>query len=301
MGAGFAAGLGLLTAYWLQPSFLYFGRKYASLEYGIVRQYLGKNALEITSLSYSFDGLKPQTSYLVTASMGTGDTHTSMLILIGGNGMTAFDWIEWIVSFRATQASFMNTSFLLVDFPGYGANGGHPSPDSMHVCVDQAVNAALRSLATMGVEVSELNLIGHSIGASVASRWVASLRGSIETIRPPVATLILSAPFTSIPDMTTVLFPGVPAIVAKLISRHNWDNKGLVSEIVRHSLAQQVVVVHGRADEIVPFRMGEELARIDNRRMKFVPVDEASHNDLLGYVPVYASILTSTTGGQARL
>jgi hypothetical protein len=247
-------------------------------------------------LIYSTDQSKQQ-SFLVYPSEILGSlSSVSLIALMGGNGMTAFDWLDWIVDIRPHLMQYPKVAFVLVDYPGYGFNDGDPSPNSMHSAVTQSVSRGIEVLRALGMSVSEVNVVGHSIGAAVASRWV-----SANLSVPPIARLVLSAPFTSITEMVPVIFPFIPVAIASVISRHNWDNRLALASITSASNVGAVYVVHGEQDEIVPFGMGKELSEIGNGAVTFVPLKHATHNDILSIVKLYGLLLSAPIKEASKL
>jgi pimeloyl-ACP methyl ester carboxylesterase len=203
--------------------------------------------------------------------------------------MTAFDSIEWFVNVRQYVGSKSESSGILsIDYPGYGNNEGNPSPHSIQESIDKALRKAIDHIrSTAGASVSDLIVLGHSIGSGVATSWLSSKPVDIA----PISKLILSAPFTSIVDMGSHIF-GVPRWLVSLICRHNWDNKVALRAVLRSDVS--IYIVHGELDEIVPFTMGKELADIDKNRIQFVPIGHMHHNDILGMFKTYAKIISAS-------
>jgi fermentation-respiration switch protein FrsA (DUF1100 family) len=129
---------------------------------------------------------------------------------------------------------------LLVEYRGYGASEGEPSEQGLYL----DAQAALDGLASRGIGPSRVLLWGTSLGTGVAAEMARRGRG---------AALVLVAPFTSIPALVTSTMPLVPA-EALLPDRFDTRSKA-------GAIRVPTLVVHGDADEIVPFAMGEELAR----------------------------------------
>ena len=77
-----------------------------------------------------------------------------------GNGSLALDWTTILRDYP-----WNGDAFLLVDYPGYGKNGGYATISSTRASAD----AALSALATrLNLSESQLTLcaIGHSLGSS---------------------------------------------------------------------------------------------------------------------------------------
>lgn len=292
IAAFMVASLSLAVAYWAQPSFLYLQRRYSVEDEVQFTEFIRIKGFALHKLRYSTGSNGTQVSYLIVNRAGENSSnHCHLILLLGGNGMTAFDWGEWIGDIRLYLSSFPRIAFLLVDYPGYGANDGSPSPESMHEAVTYSLESAIGQLKTWGFSPIELNVVGHSIGSAVAAKFVDNYNSHNSL---PVTRLILSAPFTSIVDMVPIVFPIIPLGVASIISRHNWDTRTSLKRIVKENKADLIFVVHGNRDQIVPFRMGEELANLSQSKIRLVPVKTASHNDVLSLVKLYGLLLSET-------
>jgi fermentation-respiration switch protein FrsA (DUF1100 family) len=130
---------------------------------------------------------------------------------------------------------------LLVEYRGYGASRGTAScEDGLYADAE----AALDMLAARGIGAERIVLWGTSLGTGVAAEMARRGRG---------ARLVLVSPYTSIPDLVTNVAPFVPA--RALVADH-FDTLSKARDIRVPTL-----VIHGDADEIVPFAMGETLSR----------------------------------------
>ncbi|HEU4538830.1 MAG TPA: alpha/beta hydrolase [Polyangiaceae bacterium] len=148
---------------------------------------------------------------------------------------------------------------VLVEYRGYGASRGfEPSEAGLYLDAE----AALGMLAARGVGPERVVLWGTSLGTGVAAEMARRGRGS---------GLVLVTPYTSIPDLVTGVAPFVPA--RTLLADH-FDTLSKADAIRMPTL-----VIHGDADEIVPYAMGERVAgAIAGARL--VRVDGGRHGDL---------------------
>jgi hypothetical protein len=129
---------------------------------------------------------------------------------------------------------------LLVEYRGYGlSRGEEPSEEGLY----NDAEAALDRLAERGVRAEDVVLWGTSLGTGVAAEMARRGRG---------AALVLVTPYTSIPDVVSAAAPFVPA---RLLVPSRFDTLAKSAEIRVPTL-----VIHGDADEIVPFAMGAQLA-----------------------------------------
>jgi pimeloyl-ACP methyl ester carboxylesterase len=113
----------------------------------------------------------------------------------------------------------------------------------------------------MRVPVDRVVIEGQSLGTAVAAELAARRR---------VRKLVLISPFTSVTDLVGRFFP----FPARYLVRDRFDTRAIAPGI-----RIPVLIIHGSDDEVVPFAMGEELARVfpDAR---LISVEGGGHNDL---------------------
>lgn len=129
---------------------------------------------------------------------------------------------------------------LLVEYRGYGGNPGQPSEVGLY----RDGRAAMAFLAEQGIAPSRTVIIGHSLGTGTASQMAKEFTP---------AALILLAPFTSLPDAAAEAMPLFPA---------RWMVRGRFENIAKvPTLPMPVLIMHGTADQVVPFSLGERLAK----------------------------------------
>lgn len=160
----------------------------------------------------------------------------------------------------ARELAARGLGVLLVEYRGYGSfTAASPSEEGLYADAE----AALDLLAARGVGPERIVLWGTSLGTGVAVEMARRGRGG---------RLVLVTPYTSIPDLVTDVVPFLPA--GLLVADH-FDTLAKAPWI-----AIPTIVVHGDADEIVPFRMGERVtAAIHGARLLRIP--GGHHGDLL--------------------
>lgn len=119
--------------------------------------------------------------------------------------------------------------------PAYrGSSGSTGTPEEMVLLADAvAVVADVRGTTV---------LYGESLGAAVAIQLAADGIGD---------AVVLEAPFTSLVDLVATQFP-MEDLSSLLTQR--WDSIATVG-----SVAQPLMVIHGEADRVVPFEMGQSI------------------------------------------
>jgi fermentation-respiration switch protein FrsA (DUF1100 family) len=177
----------------------------------------------------------------------------------------------------ARELAARGVGVVLVEYRGYGASAretpsASPSEDGLYADAE----AALDMLAARGIGPERIVLWGTSLGTGVAAEMARRGRGG---------RLVLVTPYTSIPDLVTNVAPFVPASV--LVADH-FDTLAKAGAI-----AVPTVVVHGDADEIVPFHMGEKVtAAIHGARL--LRIAGGRHGDL--WIRAHGALVEAIVG-----
>jgi pimeloyl-ACP methyl ester carboxylesterase len=203
----------------------------------------------------------------------SGQPPRRLWLLFGGNGNTALRWDPLIAESATDQG------FLLVEYPGYGARAGRPSPQALRQGTEVTIAALAQQLKVKQSELSpRIAVVGYSLGAAAALDY-ASLH--------PVQRIILFAPFTTMLDMAR-RFVGSP--VCHLLS-HRYDNIAALHTIEAHG-APPLTILHGDQDDFIPPNMGRALAaRAPGCHFELVP--GAHHGDLIEVAQVRLRELVS--------
>ena len=148
---------------------------------------------------------------------------------------------------------------VLAEFRGYGLSSGlEPTEEGLY----EDAEAVLARVREAGFGPDRVVLWGTSLGTGVAAEMARRGRG---------AALVLVTPYTSIPDVVSAFAPLVPA---SLLVPDRFDTLDKAADIRVPTL-----VVHGDADEIIPFAMGRQVAaRIPNASL--ARIGGGHHGDL---------------------
>jgi fermentation-respiration switch protein FrsA (DUF1100 family) len=151
----------------------------------------------------------------------------------------------------------LGRAVLLYDYPGYGKSSGRPSEDGCYAAGEAALQWLIQG---QGVPAGEVILVGESMGGAIAIELATRHR---------VRLLVLHGAFTSVPDMAQVRFPCFPS---RYLVHNRMDNEA------RIRLAQcPVLLTHGTADNVVPFRQGERLFAAAHEPKQFIRLDGHGH------------------------
>lgn len=154
----------------------------------------------------------------------------------------------------------MGVNVLAVEYPGYGMADGRPGEKSFYAAADAAYD---HLLTRSDVDPRRIVPTGLSIGGGPAIDLAS---------RRPSAGLVCFSPFTSMTAMARRVAPWLPT---SLLLAHRFDNQTKL-----RSFTGPVFIAHGRDDEIVPFAMGEALARSAGGSVTFVALEGAGHNNV---------------------
>ena len=179
-------------------------------------------------------------------------TQRGTLIFCHGNAGNIGDRLEKILLFHQ-----MGLNILIIDYRGYGKSQGQPSEAGIY---KDAVAAYDYLLTRQDIDRSRIIGYGESLGGAVAV--------DLGTKRN-LAALIIDSSFTNAADMAKTIYPFIPSFLlgTKL------DSAAKVRAVTIPKL-----FIHSRADEIVPFRLGERLYQAAAQPKEFLELS-GGHND----------------------
>jgi pimeloyl-ACP methyl ester carboxylesterase len=189
-----------------------------------------------------------------------------------GNGSLALEWPEQLMPPDATV--------LLIEYPGYGASDGAPSPAANDASIDAALDALGQRL---GHPVTPTGMLGHSMGCAFVLRTA---------LRHPPRKLVLIAPYTSLRAMArrTVGWP------LCWLLRHNLDNQAALDALCAGPHPPTIDILQDRDDEVIPVAMGRALAAAHPQQVRWHEVTGSGHNEILDYhLEDIAAAMTSAT------
>ena len=173
------------------------------------------------------------------------------VVFFHGNGEAAVHDIP-----LGQRLAELGLDVFLAEYRGYGGCPGSPSEAGLFLDGDAAIRAA-------GFPEDRLVIVGRSLGTGVAAEMA---------VRHPARLVLLISPYTSVAAMGRF----VVGPLAPLVVRDRFDTLSRVSRI-----RSPLVVAHGTADEVIPFRMGEKVAAA-RPGTRFVRLEGKSHNDWSG-------------------
>ena len=160
------------------------------------------------------------------------------LVFFHGNAGTLENRIHKINHFKE-----MNINFLIISWRGFSGNLGKPSERGLYEDGKSAINWLKRK----GLKDNDIVLYGESLGTGIATHVAQKHK---------FAGVILESPFTSMIDAAKNVYPYFPI---RFLLKDKYENNKKVKNI-----NAPILIMHGEADQIVPFWMGEKMYKLAN-------------------------------------
>ena len=138
----------------------------------------------------------------------------------------------------------MDVNFLIIAWRGFSGNDGKPSEESLYI----DGNSAIKWLKNLGLSEKDIIIYGESLGTGVATEIAKNNN---------FAGLVLETPFTSMIEAAKNFYPYIPV---RILLKDKYENDKKIMNI-----NIPVFVMHGEADQIVPFWMGKKIYEMANQ------------------------------------
>jgi len=145
----------------------------------------------------------------------------------------------------------------IFDYRGYGRSDGSPTEAGLYLDARAAREALVRNL---GVPSERIVYFGRSLGGAVALELALA--------HPPPG-LILESPFLSVQAMANRTLPG-----SGFLFKSRFDSLAKI-----RGLRTPLLILHGDADEVVPYEHGRRLWEAASEPKAFYTIARARHND----------------------
>ena len=209
------------------------------------------------------------------------EENAPVLVVFHGNAGNISHRLFWLAPFVQHGCGA-----LLFDYRGYGNSRGRPSEKGFQ---QEATTLWDYLVESRGLAARRLVLFGRSLGSAPAA-YLAAER--------PVGGLILEGAFGCGADMARQIFGFLPM---HLFSKNRWEIAGALARVRVPTL-----IIHGTADEVVPFELGERLAETKGpSSLEWWPVAGGGHMDLhqslgAGYYDRIEKFAHTAAGGGSR-
>ncbi len=174
----------------------------------------------------------------------------------------------------------LDANVLMPEYVGFGQSGGEESEANCYATAE----AAYRSLrARPDTDQRSIVIAGFSLGSGVA----VDLAARETAAHRPVAGLALFAAYTSLADEAHRQYPIYPTFLLRWLLRYPF-----ASEQKMPRVSCPVLIVHSRADRLIPFWMSDRLAAASGGPVTRLAVARGGHADYFGAGggPVFAAL-----------
>ena len=138
----------------------------------------------------------------------------------------------------------MDVNFLIIAWRGFSGNKGKPSEKGLY----EDGKSTIKFLKNLGVTEKDIIIYGESLGTGIATEIAQNRK---------FGGLILETPFTSMIEAAKNFYPYIPV---GLLLKDKYKNDKKIKNI-----NIPILVMHGEADQIVPFWMGKKIYEIANQ------------------------------------
>ena len=132
----------------------------------------------------------------------------------------------------------MDVNFLIIAWRGFSGNKGKPSEEGLY----EDGRSSINWLVEKGGKEENIVIYGESLGTGIATHLSQNKN---------FAGVVLETPFTSMTDAAKTFYPYIPV---NLLLKDKFDNKSKIQNI-----KVPILIMHGEADQIVPFFMGKKM------------------------------------------
>ncbi|MGF1577747.1 MAG: alpha/beta hydrolase [Gemmataceae bacterium] len=157
--------------------------------------------------------------------------------------------------------SKLDASVVMFDYPGYGKSEGSPTESGCYESGEVVYNWLVQEKK---LSPKTIVFFGRSLGSGIMT-YLATKHDH--------KALVLSSPFTSLPDAAQRLYPYFPV---RLLMRNRFPNLSRVSQC-----RSPIFLIHGEADSLIPISHSEKLYSAANEPKKFVRLAWHDHNHVM--------------------
>ncbi len=159
-------------------------------------------------------------------------------------------------SYKLNKLNELNLNVLIISWRSYSGNSGEPSEINLY----HDAKKAIKWLNEKGVNSKNIILYGESLGTGVAVELGQSNEFN---------SIILESPYTSMVNAAKLYYPYLPV---RFLLKDKYESEKKIKNI-----KIPILIMHGKKDQIVPFKMGKQLFENANSPKFFLQIDDDDH------------------------
>ena len=159
-------------------------------------------------------------------------------------------------TYKLNQLSKLDLNIIILAWRGFSGNEGEPSEQNLYNDAKKTIDW----LNSRGVKNKNIILYGESLGTGIAVELSQTNQ---------FGGIILESPFTSMTNAAKNIYPWLPV---KYLLKDKYDSEKKIKNI-----KIPILIMHGKKDNIVPFRMGKKLYDLANNPKFFYFTENDDH------------------------
>ena len=158
--------------------------------------------------------------------------------------------------YKLNQLSKLDLNIIILAWRSFSGNEGEPSEQNLY----NDAKKTIEWLNSRGVKNKNMILYGESLGTGIAVELSQTNQ---------FGGIILESPFTSMTNAAKNIYPWLPV---KYLLKDKYDSEKKIK-----NLQIPILIMHGKKDNIVPFKMGEKLYDLANNPKFFYFTENDDH------------------------
>ncbi len=158
--------------------------------------------------------------------------------------------------YKLNEFNKLDINIFILAWRSFSGNDGEPTEQNLY----NDAKKSIKWLNSKGVSNKNIILYGESLGTGVAVEL--GLMNNFKGI-------ILESPFTSMENAAKNIYPWLPV---KYLLKDKYDSESKIKKI-----KIPILIIHGKKDRIVPFKMGKKLYELANNPKFFYSTQEDDH------------------------
>jgi hypothetical protein len=201
----------------------------------------------------------------------TNDEAAPLIIYFGGNGECAASHMRGREN-RGEWGIFAGFHYMVVDYEGYGLNGGRTHYLNMY---EHALAVYDFAITLPYVDSSRIVVMAFSLGTGGAVHLAANRH---------IAGLILATPYASGYDLYNNVIPIFHGPL-RLLVKHKFPSYEYAPMV-----SSPTMIIASRRDEMIPFASSERLAALFPGDVEFISLENVTHNQVFQVPGIYGRI-----------